>query len=711
IDASVCGSCTASGKRFHLLCVGMNLCVDTVPRVWIGDTDPLHDYFVALDQGTRSVPIEILSFINAIIDSLLLTPLCCDDIHDVTPRVFALASNTIANPRGDLKAITTRSGVSYDGPPIPPPFSSLPKVVERVPEVIKDMPKPTIPYPSRVTKQKLREKDDNLALIFFEIFRKLHFDLSFADALLHMPKFALMFKSLLNNKEKLFDLATTPINENCSAVILKKFPKKLGDPAGPSAPPPPSKEVDREPKMITNQELTESTNNVHPSVVQLSPASTSFTPISSLKIPEVTKDMVQPSTKNIQPPVAYTQVPIDEPVVAPKLKSTITYPSRVTKQKLSCDEYVQEVLEFLEISKSGSLTPTSDPIISSSSPSFTPFEGGDILYLEKLLNEDPSLNLPPVKTEYLKQIDVTMTKPSIEKPPELELKELPSHLEYVFLERTDKLPVIISKELKDEEKFALLKVLKSYKWAIAWKISNIKDIDPLFCTHKILMEDDFKLAVQHQRRVSNRCLKRILERTIGENRASWFDKLDDAIWAFRTAFKTPIGFTPYKLVYRKACHLPIELEHKAYWALKHCNFDLKTAGGHRKVQLNELNELRDQAYENYLIYYEKTKKIHDSKIKNRIFDVGDPVILFNSRLNIFSGKLKTCLTGPFTVAHVFPYGTIELSQADGPNFKKTQTSSMMLWNAMLAIISPTIGQFDKAHDPKAEIDARGQSND
>ncbi|GJZ16751.1 reverse transcriptase domain-containing protein [Tanacetum coccineum] len=77
--------------------------------------------------------------------------------------------------------------------------------------------------------------------------------------------------------------------------------------------------------------------------------------------------------------------------------------------------------------------------------------------------------------------------------------------------------------------------------------------------------------------VSNRGLKRILERTVGENRASWSDKLDDALWAFRTAFKTPIGCTPYKLVYGKSCHLPIELEHKAYWALKHVNFDLKTA--------------------------------------------------------------------------------------------------------------------------------------
>nr|GEW03768.1 reverse transcriptase domain-containing protein [Tanacetum cinerariifolium] len=156
--------------------------------------------------------------------------------------------NTIANPRGDLKAITTQSGVSYDGPPIPPPFSSLPKVVEWVPEVTKDTvqpstkniqplvaqtqvpidepvvspkPKPTIPYPLRANKQKLCEKDDNLALKFVEIFKKLYFDLSFTNALLHMPKFALMFKSLLNNKEKLFDLATTPgVNQRVTELAI-----------------------------------------------------------------------------------------------------------------------------------------------------------------------------------------------------------------------------------------------------------------------------------------------------------------------------------------------------------------------------------------------------------------------------------------------------------------------------------------------------------
>nr|GEV43252.1 reverse transcriptase domain-containing protein [Tanacetum cinerariifolium] len=174
------------------------------------------------------------------------------------------------------------------------------------------------------------------------------------------------------------------------------------------------------------------------------------------------------------------------------------------------------------------------------------------------------------------------------------------------------------------------------------KISQ-RDKMPQNAIHVHRLATAYHPQTSGQVEVSNRGLKRILERTVGENHASWLDKLDDALWAFRTAFKTPIGCTPYKLVYEKSCHLPIELEHKAYWALKHANFDLKTT--------------------------ERTMKLHDSRIKNRIFNIGDQVILFNSRLKIFLRKLKTRWSGPFTINQVFPYGTVELSQPDGPNFK------------------------------------------
>nr|GFA90482.1 reverse transcriptase domain-containing protein [Tanacetum cinerariifolium] len=130
-----------------------------------------------------------------------------------------------------------------------------------------------------------------------------------------------------------------------------------------------------------------------------------------------------------------------------------------------------------------------------------------------------------------------------------------------------------------------------------------------------------------------------------------------------------MGPFPSSKVYNKACPLPLELEHKAYWALKHANFDLRTAGDHRKLQLNELNNLRDQAYENSLIYKERTKKLHDDKIKNRIFNVGYQVLFFNSRLKIFSGKLKSRWSGPFTISKIYPYGTAKLIHPNGCNFK------------------------------------------
>ncbi|GJV74174.1 reverse transcriptase domain-containing protein, partial [Tanacetum coccineum] len=197
-------------------------------------------------------------------------------------------------------------------------------------------------------------------------------------------------------------------------------------------------------------------------------------------------------------------LPVDDEVITFKVGQTSRYSyndaksvNRIDVIDISCEEYAQEVLGFLDISKSGNPTPSLDLILSTSFPSLTPFEGGDfileeieacltndsippgiddddfdpegdLLLLEKLLNDDPSSLLPPKELHFE---EIKTIKSSIDDPPKLELKDLPSYHEYAFLEGTDKLPVIIPKELKDEEKDALLKVLKSHKWAIAWKIS------------------------------------------------------------------------------------------------------------------------------------------------------------------------------------------------------------------------------------------------
>ncbi|GJZ71860.1 reverse transcriptase domain-containing protein [Tanacetum coccineum] len=552
----------------------------------------------------------------------------------------SLPSNTVANPRGDVKAITTRSGVAYDGPSILPTPSPLSKEVERETEVTKDKvqttssqstahvqppdvqnpisepevapkpnPKPSIPYPSRLNDQKLREKANNQMLKFLQIFQKLHFDISFADALLHMPKFASTFKSLLSNKEKLFELANTPLNENCSAVLLKQLPEKLGDP-GKFLIPCDFPELD---ECLALADLGASINLMPLSVwkklslPELTPtrmtleladrsvahpkgvAEDVFVKVGKFYFladfvvvdydvdPRVPLILGRPFLRTaralIDVHVEEMTLRVNDEAITFKVGHTSRYSRnyydemvhQVNVIDVACEEYAQEVLGFSDSSTSGIPTP-SDPIIAFSSPSFIPFEGGDfvleeikaclsndsippgiddvefdpegdIRLLEKLLNDDPSSPLPPkeLNFEELKTI-----KSSIDDPPELELKDLPSHLEYEFLEGTDKLPVIISKELKDEEKAALLKVLKSHKWAIAWKIFDIKGIDPRFCTHKILMEDDFKPAVQHQRRVNPKIHEVIKKEVIKLLDAGLIYPISDSPWV------SPVHCVPKK---------------------------------------------------------------------------------------------------------------------------------------------------------------------
>nr|GEX88184.1 reverse transcriptase domain-containing protein [Tanacetum cinerariifolium] len=392
--------------------------------------------------------------------------------------------------------------------------------------------------------------------------------------------------------------------------------------------------------------------------------------------------------------------------------------NRIDIINMACVEYSQEVLGFSNVivKVNAFLSLEDDTTSLKVDQSYVNTEG-DILLLEALLNDDKSLPLPnqgnylPEVRKELKICEAKTDNSSINEPSEVDLKDLPSHLEYVFLEGDDKLPVIIAKDLSIEDKTALIKVLKSHKRAIAWKLFDIKEgievnkgkvnvIAKLphpttvkgirsFLGHagfyRRFIKDFSKIARPMTRLLerdtsflfSKECVEafQTLKRKFTEApiliSPDWDMPLELICDAsdFAIAYKTPIGCTPYKLVYGKACHIPIELEYIAYWASKHANFDLQIVGDHKKFQLNEHNELHDQAYENSLIYKEKTKRLHDSKIKDRVFNIGDRFLLFNSRLKIFSGKLKSRWSGPFTISHLFSYGTVELSQPDEPNFK------------------------------------------
>ncbi|GJT77876.1 reverse transcriptase domain-containing protein [Tanacetum coccineum] len=168
---------------------------------------------------------------------------------------------------------------------------------------------------------------------------------------------------------------------------------------------------------------------------------------------------------------------------------------------------------------------------------------------------------------------------------------------------------------------------------------------------------------------TNRALKRILKKPVKDNPSVWSRKLDDALSTFYTTYKTPIGTTPYRLLYGKTCHLPFEIKHRAYWALRSCNPDLKLAGEKQFLQLYELDELRLPAYENSKLYKARTKAYHDRKLRIRKeFKVGDKVLLYNSKYKFKAPKLRSKWYGPFVVKHGFPSGYVKIYDKHGGSF-------------------------------------------
>nr|GEU86375.1 DNA-directed DNA polymerase [Tanacetum cinerariifolium] len=703
----------------------------------------------------------------------------------------SLPCSTVPNPWEDLKVITTQSDVTLVGPSVSSPY----KEVDREPKTITD--------------QVLTWSTNNVSpLVVQPSPASTSFSTISSSKMLEVTKDT-------NNKEKLFDLATNLVNENCSVIILTKLPEKLGDPAF----------FARVHFYVNDSELADRLTT-RPACI----AEDVFVKVGKFHFP--------------------TDFVVVDYVVDPHVPLILRRPFLRTERALidvyACEEYVQEVLGFFVNSKSGSPTPTSDPIFSSSSTLFTPFEEvislwkksrlsykprisnldddyydteGDILYLEKLLNEDPpwvspahcipnkgGMTVVENKDNELIPTRFRLTHETKKRLHSLALMErMPNDvclLVYVMLHARSKdtnlvlnwekyhfmvkegivLGHKISKSGIEVDRAKVdviaklphptsIKIVRSFLGHVRFYHRFIQDFSKIARPMSHLLEKEtpfnfskeciesfnalkkklteapilvvldwdlpFKimcdasdyavgaenLAADHLSRLENPHQDELENKEItktfpletlgmiafrGDSSTPWF--ADFANYHAGNFIMKGMSSQQKKKFFKDVKHYfwddPYLFKICADQVIRRCvhgqeAIDILTAchngptGGHHGANLTAKNtHFCNDQFDKVMLKYgvthristayhpqtsrkvevsnrEKTKKIHDSKIKNRVFNVGDQVLLFNSRLKIFSGKLKTCWTGPFIVAYVFPYRTIELSQDDGPNFKIT----------------------------------------
>ncbi|GJW53816.1 reverse transcriptase domain-containing protein [Tanacetum coccineum] len=562
----------------------------------------------------------------------------------------SLPSNTQPNPKGSssksyqppqarnehVNVVFTQSGKYYD-PPINPNdqpndsknpvnFDSededeepTPQPKVKDPKPVKEtlIPKPyklKIPYPQGLRKEKMEAQYGK----FLDTIRLVRINVPLVDVLVGMPNYGKFLKELVSNKHKLEQISFAFLSDESSAMIQNKVPPKLGDlesfliPCNLS-------------KAFLCNALADLAENMLVEVGK-------FTFPMDFVILEMEEDSKVPLILGrpfLNTADAIIRVKQEQLNLGVGTERMIFHIDSVMKHFYSNDDtcfsidFIDEIFEedFDALLDEGSkiLHSIEETIIQSKL--FAEFDEFMAMTVKENSESDSETKEPPFKnvtfnTDY-------KIKTSLKEPPsDLELKPLPDNLEYVFLEEPFFLPVIISSQLSKKNKNKVISVLKKHKQAFAWKTTDIPGICSymLAIFHDMIEEsvevfmDDFSIFGNSFNNCLNkldRILQRfkdvnlfltgknvtlwlkkelILEKTVKDNPAIWSRKLDDALWAFRNAYKTPTGTTPYKLVYGKNCHLPFEIEHRAYWALKNCNPDLIAAGEKRMFQLYELDE-------------------------------------------------------------------------------------------------------------------------